>query len=93
MIVSRDLTDLLSFQHEAEYKSILSATKSGASEKRLAAQFIPRFFKYFPHLSDQAIDAQTDLCEDSDVSVRTKHFTYVVQTSVADPRFSGGGGA
>ena len=74
MVLPRDLRDSLSFQHEAEYKSILSATKSGASEKRLAAQFIPRFFKYFPHLSDQAIDAQTDLCEDSDVSVSTVSF-------------------
>ena len=65
--VSADFNLVL--QHEAEYKSILSATKSGPSEKRLAAQFIPRFFKFFPHLSEQAIDAQTDLCEDEDVSV------------------------
>ena len=60
---------LFVLQHESEYKSILSATKSGASEKRLAAQFIPRFFKYFPHMAEQAIDAQMDLCEDDDVSV------------------------
>ncbi len=65
------------FQHEAEYKAILNATKSGASEKRLAAQFIPRFFKFFPQLAEQAIDAQTDLCEDDDVSVSDSSFSDV----------------
>lgn len=44
--------------------------KSGAKEKRLAAQFIPKFFKHFPELADSAINAQLDLCEDEDLSVR-----------------------
>ncbi len=59
------------FQHEDEFKAILSATKGGSSEKRLAGQFITRFFKFFPDLSESAIDAQLDLCEDEDLSVCT----------------------
>lgn len=46
--------------------------KGGAKEKRLAAQFIPKFFKHFPELADSAINAQLDLCEDEDVSVRIR---------------------
>lgn len=43
--------------------------KGGPKEKRLAAQFIPKFFSNFPELADAAINAQLDLCEDEDVSV------------------------
>lgn len=43
--------------------------KGSDKEKRLASQFIGKFFKYFPNLADTAIDAQLDLCEDSDVQV------------------------
>lgn len=55
---------------------ILDGVKGGAKEKRLAAQFIPKFFKHFPELADSAINAQLDLCEDEDVSVRmgTRNF-------------------
>ena len=57
------------FQHEAEYLEILTAVKGTSKEKRLASQFIARFFKHFPTLADQAIEAQLDLCEDEDVAV------------------------
>lgn len=57
------------FQHEAEYLEILTAVKGSSKEKRLASQFIARFFKHFPALADQAIEAQLDLCEDEDVAV------------------------
>ncbi|XP_022083553.1 apoptosis inhibitor 5-like [Acanthaster planci] len=57
-------------QHEAEYRSILSAVSAGASEKKLAAQFIPRFFKFFSGLAETAINAQLDLCEDDDCMIR-----------------------
>lgn len=43
--------------------------KGGPKEKRLAAQFIPKFFSSFPDMADTAINAQLDLCEDEDVSV------------------------
>lgn len=56
-------------QHEAEYKEILDAIKGSAKEKRLASQFIGKFFKYFPNLTETAIDAQLDLCEDEDIQV------------------------
>lgn len=52
--------------YELEYKEILNAVKGNAKEKKLAAQFIPKFFKHFPSLSDTAIDRQLDLCEDED---------------------------
>lgn len=45
------------------------AVGGGEKEKRLACQFIPVFFKYFPELTDMALDALFDLCEDTDVAV------------------------
>ncbi|KAG8230758.1 hypothetical protein J437_LFUL009818 [Ladona fulva] len=57
-------------EHEKEYLEILTAVKGSDKEKRLASQFIARFFKHFPNLSDQAIEAQLDLCEDEDVAIR-----------------------
>ncbi|XP_037277723.1 apoptosis inhibitor cassowary [Rhipicephalus microplus] len=57
-------------EHEADYLVILESVKGSPSEKRLASQFIARFFKSFPHLSEKAIDAQLDLCEDADVAIR-----------------------
>lgn len=57
-------------EHEAEYMEILHAVKGSYNEKRLASQFIARFFKDFPHLADKAIDAQLDLCEDEDIAIR-----------------------
>ena len=38
--------------------------------KQLAAQFIPKFIKYFPDLVDTAMNAQIDLCEDDSMIVR-----------------------
>lgn len=55
-------------EHQKEYASILSAVESDSPQKQLAGQFIPKFFKYFPTLAEQAINAQLDLCED-DVSM------------------------
>lgn len=56
--------------HEAEYNEILKAVKGTSKEKRLASQFIGKFFKYFPNLAEVAIDAQLDLCEDEDMQIR-----------------------
>uniref|UniRef100_A0A1B6D2U6 Apoptosis inhibitor 5/fibroblast growth factor 2-interacting factor 2 n=1 Tax=Clastoptera arizonana TaxID=38151 RepID=A0A1B6D2U6_9HEMI len=67
--VLADAKDNIS-QHEKEYLEILGAVKGSIKEKRLASQFIARFFKYFPSLADQAIDALLDLCEDEDMSIR-----------------------
>ncbi|CAE1231331.1 Apoptosis inhibitor 5,Apoptosis inhibitor 5 homolog,Apoptosis inhibitor 5-B,Apoptosis inhibitor 5-A [Acanthosepion pharaonis] len=56
--------------HEEQYLSILSAVKGGASEKRLASQFIARFFKHFPELAQQSFNALFELCEDDDINIR-----------------------
>ena len=53
-------------QHEDAYQAIINSVKGDASAKKLACQFIPRFFKDFSKLAEQAIDAQLDLCEDED---------------------------
>nr|CAD7266999.1 unnamed protein product [Timema shepardi] len=57
-------------QHADEYLEILMAVKGSSKEKRLASQFIARFFKHFPTYADQAIEAQLDLCEDEDIAIR-----------------------
>lgn len=57
-------------QHEKEYKEIIEAVKGSDKEKRLASQFIGKFFKYFPNLADAAIDASLDLCEDENIQIR-----------------------
>lgn len=57
-------------EHELEYREILDAVKGTAKEKRLASQFIGKFFKHFPTLAELAIDRQLDLCEDEDAQIR-----------------------
>ncbi|XP_041972899.1 apoptosis inhibitor 5 [Aricia agestis] len=57
-------------EHEKEYLEILAAVKGSDKEKRLASQFIAKFFNSFPNLTEQAIEAQFDLCEDDDVAIR-----------------------
>ncbi|KAK9497593.1 hypothetical protein O3M35_004292 [Rhynocoris fuscipes] len=61
-------------EHQPYYEIILNAVKGSAKEKRLASQFIPVFFKHFPELSDAAIEAIFDLCEDPDQSIRKYAF-------------------
>uniref|UniRef100_A0AAY4AYF5 Apoptosis inhibitor 5 n=1 Tax=Denticeps clupeoides TaxID=299321 RepID=A0AAY4AYF5_9TELE len=69
--------------HKDAYQVILDGVKGGPKEKRLAAQFIPKFFSSFPDLSDAAINAQLDLCEDEDVSIRRQAIKEL-------PRFAAG---
>ncbi|XP_053600210.1 apoptosis inhibitor 5 [Plodia interpunctella] len=57
-------------KHEKEYLEILAAVKGSDKEKRLASQFIAKFFNSFPNLAEQAIEAQFDLCEDDDIAIR-----------------------
>ncbi|MBA0839940.1 hypothetical protein Goarm_005626, partial [Gossypium armourianum] len=40
--------------------------------KQLAAQLIPRFFKFFPNLSSRALNAHFDLIEEEDLAVRVQ---------------------
>lgn len=52
------------------YKTILLGVKGGPQAKRLASQFLARFFPRFPSLANEALDAIVDLCEDDDVNIR-----------------------
>merc|ERR1711963_816203 len=52
------------------YEIILSGVKGDSSCKRLASQFISRFFARFPNSASQGLDAVLDLCEDDDVNIR-----------------------
>lgn len=60
-----------SLQHLESYEVFLKLVKSETiGVKQLAAQFIPRFFKYFPSVAETAINAHLDLCEDENNTVR-----------------------
>ncbi|XP_063227604.1 apoptosis inhibitor 5 [Bacillus rossius redtenbacheri] len=67
--VLADAKDKIS-EHEEDYLEILKAVKGSSKEKRLASQFIARFFKHFPQHANMAIEALFDLCEDEDVAIR-----------------------
>lgn len=73
-----DVLSLFILQHKDAYQVILDGVKGGPKEKRLAAQFIPKFFSSFPELADAAINAQLDLCEDEDVSVSIEGHGYIL---------------
>lgn len=69
--------------------------KGGPGEKRLASQFVTRFFKYFPKLAYQAINALFDLCEDDDINVSISNFAFrkmvfplTVYTAVLEQSFA-----
>jgi len=56
-------------QHESDYIGIIATTKGSSKAKQLATQLIPCFFKYFPSLSAEAINAHFDLCEEDELGV------------------------
>ncbi|XP_023013648.1 apoptosis inhibitor cassowary [Leptinotarsa decemlineata] len=53
-------------KHSKEYLQCIERAKGSDKEKQLAAQIISKFFKHFPSLQDQAIEAIYILCEDDD---------------------------
>lgn len=58
-------------QDEASFNFLLKAAEGEPKAKQLAAQIIPKFYKYFPTLGDQALTVLLDLTEDQDdVNVR-----------------------
>lgn len=57
-------------QCEQDFKDILAAVKGSPNEKRLASQFIAKFFSKFPEHADASLEAILDLCEDEDVNIR-----------------------
>lgn len=67
----------LFLQHEDKYLEILSCVKGSANEKRLASQFIAKFFKHFPAHNEKALNAMLDLCEDTDINIRLEVSSFV----------------
>ncbi|XP_028116243.1 apoptosis inhibitor 5-like protein API5 [Camellia sinensis] len=66
------------FQHASDYEAILKATEEGSVKvKQLAAQLVPKFFKYFPTLSDRALNRHLELCEDDELGVSISLFSYI----------------
>ncbi|XP_044461045.1 apoptosis inhibitor 5-like protein API5 isoform X1 [Mangifera indica] len=59
-------------QNVKDYEGIIEAAKTSIKAKQLAAQLIPRFFKFFPALSDRAVDAHLDLIEEEELGVRVQ---------------------
>ncbi|KAK8545546.1 hypothetical protein V6N13_066824 [Hibiscus sabdariffa] len=60
------------FESVKDYEGIIDATKTSLKAKQLAAQLIPRFFKFFPNLSSRALNAHFDLIEEEDLAVRVQ---------------------
>uniref|UniRef100_A0A6N2KFR6 Apoptosis inhibitor 5 n=1 Tax=Salix viminalis TaxID=40686 RepID=A0A6N2KFR6_SALVM len=54
-------------QNVKDYQGIMDAAKTSIKAKQLAAQLIPRFFKFFPELSSQAVETQIDLIEQEEL--------------------------
>lgn len=75
------------------YKNLLDAMKQGASEKKLALQFVGKFCKNFPDEMTKTIEAAFDLCEDEDINIRKqtiKEFpTFVRASAETLPRIVG----
>ena len=61
-------------QNVKDYQGIIDAAKTSIKAKQLAAQLIPRFFKFFPDLSGPAIDTHLDLIEEEELGVSVMMF-------------------
>ncbi|OWM77377.1 apoptosis inhibitor 5-like protein API5 [Punica granatum] len=59
-------------QNVKDYQGIIDAAKSSIKTKQLAAQLIPRFFKFFPDQSGPALERHLDLLEEEDLGVRVQ---------------------
>ncbi|WVZ25898.1 hypothetical protein V8G54_004442 [Vigna mungo] len=59
-------------QNVQDYQGIIDAAKTSVKAKQLAAQLIPKFYKFFPDLSGPALDAHLDLVEAEELGVRVQ---------------------
>ncbi|KAH9053212.1 apoptosis inhibitory protein 5-domain-containing protein [Lactarius vividus] len=57
------------------------------SLRRMAASNIAKFFKAFPDLEEDAINAVYDLCEDQDPNIRIEGYKAIVRMSEEQPRW------
>lgn len=64
-------------EHPGLYEQMIASAKGGEKEKKLASQFIARFFKHFPQFHYQAIDALFDMCEDDDIFIRKQAIKFL----------------
>lgn len=74
-------SDLLLFfcsQNVEDYEGIIKMAKTSMKAKQLASQLIPRYFKFFPTLSDQAFDAHMDCIDEENLGVCTLVFLHSV---------------
>ncbi|CAA6672952.1 unnamed protein product [Spirodela intermedia] len=59
--------------HVGDYEGILMAVQQGSTKaKQLAAQLIPKFFKFFPGLASKAASAHFDLLEEEELGIRVQ---------------------
>eukprot|EP00808_Paulinella_micropora_P001087 g27246.t1 len=49
---------------------VLSVTSEDAKARQLVADMLPEYFKLFPSMSEKALNAQLDLCEDGELQIR-----------------------
>ncbi|XP_077229329.1 apoptosis inhibitory protein 5 (API5) [Tasmannia lanceolata] len=56
----------------SDYEGIIRGRQGSLKAKQLAAQLIPRFFKFFPSLADRAFEAHFDLCEEDELGIRVQ---------------------
>lgn len=66
---------LLREQNRKDYEGIIAAANGSVKAKQLSAQMIPKFFKYFPELAEQALDQHLYLCEDEELGVSDLRFS------------------
>ncbi|KAL9857559.1 putative 3-oxoacyl-[acyl-carrier-protein] reductase [Arabidopsis thaliana] len=59
-------------QNVQDYEGIIELSKTNIKTKQLGAQLIPRYFKFFTSLANEAFDAYMDLIGEVDVGVRVQ---------------------
>ncbi|KAH9991813.1 apoptosis inhibitory protein 5-domain-containing protein [Russula vinacea] len=74
-----------SVRRDALVHAIHLSRSPHVSLKRLAAINIVKFFRAFPDLEEEAINAIYDLCEDQDQNIRIQGYRAIVQVSKEQP--------
>eukprot|EP00761_Pharyngomonas_kirbyi_P010693 gb/GECH01010714.1/.p1 GENE.gb/GECH01010714.1/~~gb/GECH01010714.1/.p1 ORF type:complete len:521 (+),score=125.91 gb/GECH01010714.1/:1-1563(+) len=71
------------------YDKVIAAVKKSPKAKKFAAQLIPRYFSLFPDKSEQALNAQLDLCEEEDLQIRANAIKGLPELSKKNQDYSG----
>ncbi|KAI9437538.1 apoptosis inhibitory protein 5-domain-containing protein [Lactarius indigo] len=79
--------DTNSVRKHALSHAIKLAHSHHTSLRRMAASNIAKFFKAFPDLEEDAINAVYDLCEDQDPNIRIEGYKAIVRMSEEQPRW------